>query len=397
MRTYDYIIVGGGMAGSAAVMGIRKHDKTGSIALISEEAYGPYNRPPLSKSLWGKKKIDDIIRPMDSYQVDMYLNTSVVALYPDIKQIVTQDDEQWQYGKLLLATGGHPRQLPGMPEGLIYYRNRADYAHLRELVDTRENFCIIGGGFIGSELAAAINQQGKRVTMIFPEIGISGLVFPDDLSKFVSQYYIDRGIDILAGQLVSSITASDDQYVVRMKNIHTDEEQSRTFDAVIVGIGILPNTQLAKDAGLVVDNGILVNPYLQTSEPDIYTAGDNANFYHAGLKKHTRVEHEDNANAMGMLAGENMAGSALTYDHFPFFYSDLFDLGYEALGELNKNNEIVSDWIDPYKKGTIYYLEDGRIRGLIFWNLWGKVEEGAAVITEGKAYAADELKGMFGE
>jgi len=397
MKEYKYIIVGGGMTGSSAVMGIRKNDPDGTIAVISKEPYKPYNRPPLSKGLWDGKDIEGIMRPIEKYDVDLFLETRVEKIEPDEKWILTNKDETFKYGKILIATGGEPIQLPGAPEGVISYRTRADYEELNELAKTKQTFCVIGGGFIGSEIAAALTKNDKDVTMIFPEIGISGLLFPDDLSKFLDNYYREQGVNILNGCLVDSISKSGDEYKVEFHNIDTAEVSKSEFDVIVVGIGLKPNLDLAKDAGLEVDDGILVNEFLQTSKPDIYAAGDVANFMNYGLKKRMRVEHEDNANTMGLIAGKNMAGDKIKYDHMPFFYSDLFDLGYEAVGEMNKDFTIVSDWIEPYKKGTIYYLDDNKIVGLIFWNLWGKVDQGREIIQEGKEYKDKDLKGLFTE
>lgn len=397
MKEYKYIIVGGGMTGSSAVMGIRKNDPDGTIAVISKEPYKPYNRPPLSKGLWDGKDIEGIMRPIEKYDVDLFLETRVEKIEPDEKWILTDKDETFKYGKILIATGGEPIQLPGAPEGVISYRTRADYEELNELAKTKQTFCVIGGGFIGSEIAAALTKNDKDVTMIFPEIGISGLLFPDDLSKFLDNYYREQGVNILNGCLVDSISKSGDEYKVEFHNIDTAEVSKSEFDVIVVGIGLKPNLDLAKDAGLEVDDGILVNEFLQTSKPDIYAAGDVANFMNYGLKKRMRVEHEDNANTMGLIAGKNMAGDKIKYDHMPFFYSDLFDLGYEAVGEMNKDFTIVSDWIEPYKKGTIYYLDDNKIVGLIFWNLWGKVDQGREIIQEGKEYKDKDLKGLFTE
>ncbi len=397
MKEYKYIIVGGGMTGSSAVMGIRKNDPDGTIAVISKEPYKPYNRPPLSKGLWDGKDIEGIMRPIEKYDVDLFLETRVEKIEPDEKWILTDKDETFKYGKILIATGGEPIQLPGAPEGVISYRTRADYEELNELAKTKQTFCVIGGGFIGSEIAAALTKNDKDVTMIFPEIGISGLLFPDDLSKFLDNYYREQGVNILNGCLVDSISKSGDEYKVEFHNIDTAEVSKSEFDVIVVGIGLKPNLDLAKDAGLEVDDGILVNEFLQTSKPDIYAAGDVANFMNYGLKKRMRVEHEDNANTMGLIVGKNMAGDKIKYDHMPFFYSDLFDLGYEAVGEMNKDFTIVSDWIEPYKKGTIYYLDDNKIVGLIFWNLWGKVDQGREIIQEGKEYKDKDLKGLFTE
>jgi 3-phenylpropionate/trans-cinnamate dioxygenase ferredoxin reductase component len=395
MKNYKYIIVGGGMTGSAAVLGIRKNDTIGSIAMFTDEQYGPYNRPPLTKGLWNGMQIEDIIRPTEKYHVDLYLETGVDQLNPDDKSIITEKGELFHYEKLLLATGGHPIQLPNVPEGIISYRTRADYLKVKKLSESKQNFCVIGGGFIGSEITAALTKHGSKVTMIFPEIGISGLVFPDDLSEYLNDYYKEKGVNVIARNLVDSINKEKDNYIVQYKDVQTGSISEEKFDVVIVGIGIKPNTELAEKTKFDVDNGILVNEYLQTNFSDVYAAGDVANFFHQGLGKRMRVEHEDNANKMGTIAGENMSGKKQIYDHFPFFYSDLFDLGYEAVGELNKDYQIYEDWIEPFKKGTIFYMKDQKVHGLIFWNLWGKVDQGRDIITKGESYQTADLDGLF--
>lgn len=397
MKEYKYIVIGGGMTGSSAVMGIRKNDPEGKIAMFSQEPYKPYNRPPLTKGLWDGKDIEDIVRPIEKYDVDLFLDTKIEKINPEKKSVKTNNGEEYRYEKLLIATGGKPIQLPDAPEGAIPYRTRDDFQELKKETESKQTFCVIGGGFIGSEIAAALTNNGKQVTMIFPEIGISGLRFPDDLSEFLNDYYQKKGVTVLSGYLVESIEKEENTFLVKYHQKDSDNVYEKEFDGVIVGIGIKPNLTLAKEAGLDVDDGIVVNQYLQTSDPDIFAAGDVAYFENVGLHKKMRVEHEDNANSMGMLAGNNMSGEMEIYDHIPFFYSDLFDLGYEAVGEMNKEDEIYSDWIEPYKKGTIFYLKNNKIRGLIFWNLWGKVDKGRELIKEGKEYQIDELRGLFSE
>ena len=378
-------------------MGIRKTDPDGTIALFSMEPYKPYNRPPLTKGLWNGKDIEGIMRPIEKYDVDLFLETRVKEINRDEKWILTENEEKIKYQKLLIATGGDPIQMPDTPDGVISYRTRADFEELKEHTKTKQNFSVIGGGFIGSEITAALTKNEKQVTMIFPEIGISGLLFPDELSKFLNDYYQEQGVTILNGCLVDSILQANDTYKVKYHNINTEQAMENEFDVVIVGIGLKPNIDLAKEAGLEVADGVVVNEYLQTSDPDIYAAGDVAFFKNLGLGKRMRVEHEDNANTMGLIAGKNMAGEREKYDHIPFFYSDLFDLGYEAIGDLNKDFTIYSDWIKPYKKGTVFYLHENKIKGLIFWNLWGKVDQGREIIREGKEYSIEDLKGLFTE
>jgi len=397
MKSYKYIIVGGGMAGSAAVQGIRGNDPQGTIAMFSEEKYGPYNRPPLTKSLWDNQKIDDIMRPLAKFNIDLFLESLVTQINVEEKWVSTKGEEKFNFQKLLLATGGKPVHFPHSPEGVIHYRTRADFEMLKAMTDSKDRFCVIGGGFIGSEITAALSKIGKDVTMIFPEQGISASLLPKELTEFLNEYYAEKGVKVLSGYLVEEIIKTGDNYEVHYKKLASEEIISQTFDGVVVGIGIKPNLDLAANAGLKVSDGILVNELLQTNDPNIFAAGDVSNFFNFGLGKRVRVEHEDNANAMGLIAGQNMSGEPKKYDHFPFFYSDLFDLGYEAVGEINPNLQTYSDWIDPFRKGTIYYLEDGKIRGLIFWNLWGKIDEGRKVISSGQTYHPSELAGFFSE
>jgi NADPH-dependent 2,4-dienoyl-CoA reductase/sulfur reductase-like enzyme len=171
--------------------------------------------------------------------------------------------------------------------------------------------------------------------------------------------------------------------------------KSITVDGVVAGIGIAPNVSLAEQIGMSVDNGIVVNEHLQTSVPDIYAAGDVASFQNFLLGKRTRVEHEDNANTMGKVVGRSMAGNPEPYHHLPYFYSDLFDLGYEAVGELNPKLTIVADWQEQFKKGVIYYLDQGRVRGVLLWNVWDQVEPARKLIAESGPFTEENIKGRL--
>ena len=334
MKDYKYIIIGGGMTGSSAVMGIRKIDPDGTIALFSIEPYKPYNRPPLTKGLWDGKDIESIMRPIEKYDVDLFLETRVEKINPDEKWILTDKDETFKYGNLLIASGGDPIQMPGTPEGVISYRTRADYEKLNKLAKTKQTFCVIGGGFIGSEITAALTKNGKQVTMIFPEIGISGLLFPDELSKFLNDYYQEHGVAILNGCLVDSILKANEKYLVKYHNTNTEQTNEKEFDVVIVGIGLKPNINLAEKAGLDVEDGIVVNQYTQTSDPDIYAAGDCMENWDMVTGSKRRHQLATNAVRTGYTAGRNaVLGNKISYGGTVMpFVTKIFDYQVGAVG-----------------------------------------------------------------
>jgi NADPH-dependent 2,4-dienoyl-CoA reductase/sulfur reductase-like enzyme len=392
MTHYRYLIVGGGMTAAAAVQGIREVDAESPVGLISQEEYPPYNRPPLSKGLWKGKPLEKIFRDVRKPGIDLILSRKVVSLETADKRVTDDSGQVYTYEKLLLATGGSPIQLP-FGEDILYYRTLADFKRLQVEAEQKYHFAVIGGGFIGSEIAAALAIKGADVTMLFPEQGIGGRVFPADLSQFVTDYYREKGVLVLSGEMVAEAEKQGSKQVI------SSEPGGRlVVDRVIAGIGIRPNTALAQEAGLKVDNGVVVDEYLRTSRTDIFAAGDVANFFSPHLGKRLRVEHEDNANTMGKLAGRNMASDDMkAYNHLPAFYSDLFELGYEAVGELDSSLETVSDWTgNPFQKGVVYYLRDELVRGVLLWNVWGKLDEARSLIAEQKRQDKQDLKGWIG-
>jgi len=390
MKQYRYLIIGGGLAGDAAVRGIRELDAEGSIGMISMEPDPPYTRPNLSKGLWKGRPLEKIWRNTESLGAELYLGRKVTQLDPSKKYLRDDTGGEYMYDKLLLATGGSPIRLPFGGDNIIYYRDLQDYQHLRALTERGERFLVIGGGFIGSEIAAALTMIGKKVVMVFPEEAIGANVYPPDLSGFLNEYFREKGVEVVPDDLVASLEQTGNRSTVRTRNGNSFE-----VDGVIAGIGIRPNLELAQQAGLQVDNGIVVNEHLLTSVPDIFAAGDVARFFHSALGKGVRVEHEDNALRMGKLAGRNMAGAHEPYTHVPMFYSDLFDLGYEAVGELSSKLETVADWQEPFKKGIVYYLDNGRVHGVLLWNVWDSVPEARALLKAPGPFRAADLKGIL--
>jgi len=391
MKHYKYLIIGGGLAGDGATRGIREHDAEGSIGMISMEPDPPYMRPNLSKGLWKGRPVEKIWRQTQERGTELHLNDKVVRLDPAKKYILDSGGAEYTYDKLLIATGGSPNHLPFGNGDIIYYRDFQDYKHLRALTEQGDHFVVIGGSFIGSELAAALTIVGKKVTIIFPGDAISGSIFPSDLANFLNDYYREKGVEVMTGETVTSVQREGNRLTIR-----TGSGRSFEADGVVAGIGIRPNLDLAKEADIKVNDGIIVNERLETSVPDIYAAGDAANFFHSALEKRTRIEHEDNAVQMGKVAGRNMAGASEPYTHVPMFYSDLFDLGYEAVGEMSSKMKTVEDWQEePFKKGVVYYMDDGRVRGVLLWNVWKKVDEARALMKEKGPFKEQDLKGRI--
>ncbi len=389
MKHYKYLIIGGGLTGDAATRGIRELDTEGSIGLIGMESAPPYMRPNLSKGLWKGRPIEKIWRKTEE-RGELNLGRKVTQLDPQKKTVQDDKGDEYSYDKLLIATGGSPIHLPFGSGDIIYYRNFEDYQHLRAMADSKEHFVVIGGGFIGSEIAAALTMVGKKVTMIFVEDAIGGLVFPPDLAHFLNDYYRKKGVEIITNDSVASVQREGERLIVR-----TGSGRAIETDGVVAGIGIRPNIELAQAVGLKLENGIVVNDKLETSLPDIYAAGDVVNFFHAALGKRVRVEHEDNAVFMGKLAGRNMAGANEAYTRTPMFYSDLFELGYEAVGETSSKLEMVSDWQEPFQKGVVYYLHEGRVRGVVLWNVWKQVDAARALMLKPGPFKAADLIGKI--
>ncbi|HLO31761.1 MAG TPA: FAD-dependent oxidoreductase [Anaerolineales bacterium] len=391
MKDYKYLIIGGGLAGDGATQGIRELDADGSIGMISMEPDPPYMRPNLSKGLWKGRPVEKIWRKTQERGTELHLNRQVTRLDPAKKYILDNGGDEYTYDKLLLATGGTPNHLPFGNGNIIYYRTFQDYKHLRALTEQGDRFVVIGGSFIGSELAAALTLVGKKVTMIFPGNTIGENIFPKDLAQFLNDYYREKGVEIIAGDTAASVQKEGSRIIV-----HTGSGRSFEADGVVAGIGIRPNLDLAKEAGLKVNDGIYVDEHLETTTSGIYAAGDAANFYHYALGKRVRVEHENNAVEMGKVAGRNMAGASESYTYTPMFYSDLFDLGYEAVGEMSSKMKVVEDWQEePFKKGVVYYMDDGRVRGALLWNVWEKVEEARALMQEPGPFRAEDLRGRI--
>jgi 3-phenylpropionate/trans-cinnamate dioxygenase ferredoxin reductase component len=389
----DYLIIGAGLAGAAAIEGIRERDRNGTIAMIGEENHLPYNRPPLSKKLWfGKTEVKKIFVHdqgfYDQSGVSFFPGTRVVSL--DAKSSTATNDrgQGYRFKKLLLATGGLSQKLRipgGEMDGVCYFRTLDDYQQIRSQAEEGRSVVIIGGGFIGSEMAAALRINKLNVTMIYPATHLCDRVLPADLGLAMEQIYQDRGIRILKGQKPNSIERKGSAFLIR-----TSGGEQIESDILIVGIGIKPAVELAEGAGLSTSDGVIVDEFLQTSYPNIYAAGDTARFPYQALGQQARVEHWDNALNQGKHAGRNMAGAHEVFTYMPYFFSDLFEFGYEAVGEVDSRMEIVADWRKKHHTGVLYYLRNNKIRGAMMCNVWDRVEAARQLILRG-ANATERL------
>lgn len=377
MGTSRYLIVGGGLTADAACKGIRELDPDGVIALVADEQHPPYARPPLSKALWKGDDESKIWRGTEELGVELRLGRRIVAV--DVERREARDDggERHAYEKLLLATGGRPRRLPFGGDEVVYYRTLDDYRRVRGLADGGARFVVIGGGFIGSEIAAALAMNGRSVTIVFPDPGIGARIFPAELSAALNDYYRGHGVNVVAGESVTGIEQG---------RVTLGDGRTLEADAVVAGIGIEPNAELAAEAGLPVSNGIVVDALGRVDgRDDVFAAGDVARFPAAALGGELRVEHEDHAKSHGRQVGANMAGAGEPYQHLPFFYSDLFDLGYEAVGELDSRLDTLAELDGIQEHGVVYYLDgERRPRGVLLWNLFGRVDDARALIRVGQ-------------
>ena len=396
MTSYDYVIIGAGVAAAKAVEGIRDVDESGSLLVLGAEPDPPVYRPVLSKDLWLKDDAaleDDILLDGTAEGVELRTDAEVTAVDTAAHTVTLADGSEIGYGKLLLATGAEPRTL-GLPAGprVLAYRTAADYRQLRDLLGPDTHAVVVGGGYIGAEMAAALVQNDVKVTMVLPEDLVQERLFPERLARRITTALADHGVEIVHGMLDGG-DSRDDGVTVRL-----EDGTALEADLAVVGVGVVPRTDLAGSAGLTVDDGIVVDSAMRTSAEDVYAAGDVASYPDVRLGRR-RVEHVDHAEKSGELAGRAMAGSDATYDQTPFFWSDLFDDGYEAIGDLDTRLDVVEDWQgddEPTDKGVVYYLDGGRVRGVLLWNVWDSVDDARALIEATKDEPLDDPSTLRG-
>jgi 3-phenylpropionate/trans-cinnamate dioxygenase ferredoxin reductase subunit len=382
VKRYKYVIVGGGVAGASAVNGIREWDRA-SILLIGAEPHSPYHRPPLSGDLWqGRKQLQSITLEPDDFwgrnRVDLVTGTRVLAVNPTRRQVTDSRGHEHGYEKLLLATGGQPRRLEVKGadlDGVYHYRTIDDYLGTRKRAVPGSSALLIGGDFVGAQLAAALAANGVNVTMLIPQQSLAAHVLPEKVGRILAARYAEQGIRILTGDAPVLIAPQGN----RFRTI-TERSARIESDVVLVALGTRPSVDLAQGAGLPVGDGIVVDQYLRTSDPNIFAAGDNALFPSPFVEAPRRLECWENAWMQGELAGVNMTGKLRRYDEMPHFFSELFDLYIEAVGDTSSARETLVDWNEQERTGTVFYLLRGQVRGVLLCNRSSKLEAARQMI-----------------
>ena len=391
------VIVGGGLAGAKGAEALRAQGYPGALTLIADEPHLPYERPPLSKGyLAGSTQFDEaIVLPADWYRehdVDLRLSTRASSLDVAGQRVHLDGGASVEYDKLLLATGSVPRRLPvpgADAEGVHYLRTRDDSDAIRELFGAGRRLVIIGAGWIGLEVAAAARGAGTDVTVVeVAELPLVGVLGPE-LAQVFADLHAANGVELRFGAQVEEIVTEGGRATgVR---IGTDTVPA---DAVVVGVGVAPDVELAAKAGLAVDNGVLVDAALRTSDPDVYAVGDIANHDHPLLGHRVRVEHWATALNQPATAAAAMLGNDASYTELPYFFSDQYDLGMEYIGHAPRgaytqvvvrgdlaSREFVAFWLDG----------ECRIKAAMNVNVWDVVDEVKPLITAGRAVDPERL------
>lgn len=393
MTEYDFLIIGGGQVSDDASRAIRERDASASIGILSADVDEPYTRPALSKKLWtdpdfGRDQVG--LGTAADTGAEVRLESPVHALDPATRRVRLADGEEVGYGRLLLATGSTPQVLEGPEDDrIIHFRSFADYRRLRDLAVADRHAVVVGGGYIGTELAAALAGVGLRVTIITPDHVLGGSRFPAEIAAQHQRLFSDHGVHVLTDRRAErTLIAEDGRPAIAL-----DDGTLVGADAVVVGLGATPVLDLAREAGLEVGEGVVVDEHLRTSDPRIWAAGDIAEYPDAILGR-SRIEHVDHARESGALAGASMAGSDAVYEHTPYFYSVVFGVRWEAVGTLDP--ELETHRVDLDGERTVVYYLDSRSRavGVLLWQVEGARDAARQVIADGVS-DTEELEGRI--
>jgi len=347
------------VAGYAAKQLVELGLKPGELAILSADNSVPYERPPLSKGFLAGKDSEDAIRinPEDFYRkhgIELKLECEVSAVEPKRKRLILKSGEEFEFNKLIVATGAHPRTLNILGSklrNLYYLRTLDDSRAIRSASEKVKHAVVIGGGFIGMEVAAVLGQKGIAVTMALNEDRIWKRLFSPEMSSFFEAYYVARGVRIIKSSAVTELRGDGAVSSAVLAN-----GQTIPCELVVAGIGVQPAIEMLANSGLDVGDGIMVSEYLETSQPDVYAAGDVANYQDVLFRKRRRVEHWDNAVSQGQYCARSLMGERIPFKHVPYFFSDVFDLSYEYWGDSWGADQIIHRGDFSNKSFSVWWL-----------------------------------------
>jgi 3-phenylpropionate/trans-cinnamate dioxygenase ferredoxin reductase component len=393
----NFVIVGGGLAGAIAAQTLREEGFDGRITLLGEEPNRPYERPPLSKDyLQGHADRDSIfVHPETWYSehaVELCLGVALTSLNPALRTATTATGTRLRYDKLLLATGSTPRRL-GVPgadlDGVYYLRSVEDSERIKIEFARAKRVVIIGAGWIGLETAAAARNAGLDVTLLergqLPLLHVLG---PEAAPIFVDLHR-DHGVDLRCQVEVAALSSRNGAVTGVILNDGSQIEA----DMVLVGVGITPNSQLAAEAGLDIDNGIMVDEHLRTSDPNIFAAGDVANAYNPRLGRHLRVEHWANARRQGATAGKAMLGQDAVDARPSYFFSDQYDLGMEYTGDIGPAgyDRVIFRRHADSSQLIVFWLHEQRVQAGMNINIWDVADDIERLVQSARPVDVDDL------
>ena len=392
-----FLIVGAGLAGATAAEALRTQGFTGRIVLLGEETEPPYNRPPLSKDyLQDKSEKDKIyVHPEGWYaehDIELRLDTRVTGIDLCAHQVSLDGGDRLDYDKLLLSTGSAVRHLnvPGAGlDGVLYLRRLADCEAIKTAFGTAPRVAIIGAGWIGLETAAAARAAGCQVTVIekgeLPLLAVLGR----EVAGIYAALHRDHGVTLRMNATITEITGTDHHAT----GVRLHDGSVIDADVVVVGVGITPNTELAEAAGLRVDNGVVVDEHLNTSDADVFAAGDVANAYYPHLGTHLRLEHWSAALNQPPVAAASMLGKSAAYDHVPYFYSDQYEMGMEYSGYVEKGNydEVAFRGDVATGQYIVFWLRDKQVLAGMNVNVWDVTDAIANLVRSGSPVTTARL------
>jgi 3-phenylpropionate/trans-cinnamate dioxygenase ferredoxin reductase component len=383
MTNQTFIIVGASLAGAKAAETLREQGFDGRLLLIGAEPERPYERPPLTKSyLRGESEREKAyVHPESFYaehDIELRTDTTVTAIDPAASRVTLDDGRTVDFERLLLAIGAEPRRIPVAGadlDGVYYLRTLVDCDVLRERLHAGGHVVVVGAGWIGSEFAASARQRGLEVTVIDPLALPNERIFGPEIGGFYRDVHAQHGIELMLGEGVDAFEGDGALGRVRTAG-------GRTFDCdfAVVGIGVVPRVELAREAGLDVENGIVVDEQLQTSAPNVFAAGDAAQAWHPFYGERIRVEHWSNALNQGPAAARAMLGDPVSYDRIPYFFSDQYDVGMEYSGYAPRWDQVVFRGDRYGGKFIAFWLREGRVVAGMNVNVWDVNEHVQALI-----------------